>query len=102
MHRQLLVPSLWAGVDYWYFREVNHFDDNVDGDKSGYHWGADLAILLDPIDEWSAHFLKKDFGIEDTYLVAGYEWLRVGEAEDGLEFSGELYTVGVRFEIVGQ
>ena len=102
MEEQVVIPSVWAGLDYWYFREINEFDDNVEGDKSGYHYGADLALLLDVFDPVAAFHMKRDYGIESTYLFAGYEWLTVGESEDGLRFSGELWSVGLRFEIVGQ
>lgn len=99
---QIVVPSVWAGFDYWYFREVNEFADNVDGDKSGWHWGAELAFLLDSLDRGAAHFLKRDFGIDSTYLTAGYQGFSVGESEDGLRFSGDLYSVGLRFEVSGK
>ncbi|HUT51959.1 MAG TPA: hypothetical protein VM658_01075 [bacterium] len=99
---QFMVPSVWAGVDYWYFQELNEFRDNVDGDKSGWHWGADVAFLLDKLDPEAAHHMKMDYGIDGTYLVAGYEALMVGEAEDGLKFSGSLYSIGLRFEVAGK
>jgi hypothetical protein len=99
---QFVVPSVWAGADYWYFRELNQFRDNVSGDKSGWHYGADVAFLLDPLDPEAAHHMKLDWGIAGTYLVAGYEALMVGEAGGGLKFSGSLYSIGLRFEVVGK
>lgn len=98
---QFFVPSVFGGGDWWYFQETSSFEDNVDGDKSGYHWGADLGILLDAIDPGAAHVMKRDWGVSDTYLTVGYEYLTVGEDEDGLEFSGELYSVGLKFSIGG-
>lgn len=102
MDDQIIVPSVWAGVDYWYFQENNEFSDNVDGDKSGYHYGADLAFLLDKLDPAAAARMESIYGVASTYLFAGYEKLVVGEEEEGLKFTGELYTVGLRFEIKGK
>ncbi|MFO8056827.1 MAG: hypothetical protein R6V10_05995, partial [bacterium] len=93
---QPVVPSVWGGGDWWYFFEKN--GDVVEGDKSGYHYGADIGILLDRADPASADTLKKEWNIDNTYLCLGYEHMEVGESEDGLRFSGEVYTVGLRFE----
>ncbi len=99
---QLIVPSLRAGGDYWYFQELNDYADNVEGDKTGYHWGGDLAFLLDPIDPRAAHRMAKTWNVDDTYLVLGYQSYYVGEGEDGLKFSGSAYSVGIRFETAGR
>ncbi len=93
---QVVVPSIWAGGDWWYFFEKN--GDVVEGDKSGYHVGADVGILLDPVDPDSARTLKKEWNIDNTYLCLGYEYMEVGENDDGLSFSGQVYTLGLRFE----
>jgi len=93
---QWAVPSIYAGGDWWYFFEKN--GDEVDGDKSGYHAGADVALLLDPLDPTAARNMKKHWNIDNTYLVLGYEYMEVGENDDGLRFSGQAYTVGLRFE----
>lgn len=101
LDNQLFVPSVYIGGDYWYFQEVNDESDNVVGDKLGWHWGADLGILLDGIDPGAAHRMAMDWNIDDTLLVLGYEQLIVGEWEDGLEFSGAAYSLGIRFETEG-
>lgn len=95
---QFVVPSVFAGYDWWYFREERDSDDVVDGDKRGWHWGADLGILLDPIDPEGAFSMRKDWGVNDTYLCLGYEALEM-EADGGLDFSGEIYTVSLRFDL---
>ncbi len=99
---QLLVPRVWAGVDWWYFEETNEFKDNVVGDKTGHHWGADIGILLDPADPGAAHKIKQTFGVENSYLTIGYEETVVGEEDEGLLFSGSLISVGVRLETSGR
>ncbi len=93
---QWAVPSVYAGGDWWYFFEKN--GDEVEGDKSGYHFGADIALLLDPLDPSAATNMKKHWNIDNTYLCLGYEYMEVGENDDGLRFSGQVYTVGLRFE----
>ncbi len=98
---QLIVPSVWAGADYWVFQEQNEEEDDVEGDKSGWHYGADIGILLDTFDRSAASTIKRDYGIEDTYFFIGYEKQTIGDDEDGLSFTGENFSVGVRFDIAG-
>ncbi|NWG76179.1 MAG: hypothetical protein HXY24_16530 [Rubrivivax sp.] len=99
---QLIVPSLQIGLDWWWFHEWNSYSDDVDGDKAGWHWIADVGFLLDPLDPFAANQMKKFWNVDDTYLVLGYEDLRVGEGEDGLRFSGQAWTIALRFETRGQ
>jgi len=99
---QWVVPQVWGGGDWWYFQEINDFGDNVDGEKTGWHYGASLGFLLDALDPRSAARMKRLWGIEDTYLMAVYEQAFVGENDDGIEFSGSFYSLGIRFEISGR
>jgi hypothetical protein len=102
LENQWLVPSVWAGLDYWYFQINSNDAGNVEGDKTGWHWGADLGLLLDVIDQQGATSMKKYWGVDDTYLCLGYEELTVGEDETGLTFSGEAYTLTLRFDVNGK
>ena len=99
---QGIVPSVQVGLDWWWFHEWNRFSDDVDGDKAGWHWGADVGFLLDPLDPSAAHHMKKYWNVDDTYLVLGYEALNVGEGEQGLLFSGQAFTLGLRFDTMGE
>ncbi len=98
---QPIVPSIYFGGDYWYFQENNEFQDDVEGDKTGFHYGADVAFLLDNFDKRSAHRMKKTWGIENTYFTMGYDVNQVGEDEEGLEFSGGTLKFGLTFDVIG-
>ena len=102
LENQIIVPSIWAGGDYWLFNELNEEEDDVDGDKFGWHYGADIGFLLDLLDPSAARTMKKDFGVEDTYFFIGYEKQFIGDEEDGLSFTGENYSAGLRFDITGK
>jgi hypothetical protein len=99
---QFIVPSIWGGGDYWLFNELNEEEDDVEGDKWGWRYGADIGFLLDPIDTSAASAIKRNYGIDDTYFVIGYEKQSIGEEENGLSFTGENYSVGIRFDIAGE
>ena len=99
--KQILVPYVWGGYDWWYFEEDLEEADDTEGDKNGWHWGAGVGILLDPMDKPAAATMKRWWGVDDTYLVLAYEEARVGEDEDGIDFSGVMYSAGLRFELRG-
>jgi len=99
MDNQAVVPSVWVGYDWWRFQERVDREDDLDGDKTGWHWGADLAFLLDLLDPDAAAGMKRDFGITDTYLFLGYEQMQVGRDERGFDFSGAVFMVGLRFDV---
>lgn len=98
LEKQWIVPSVFAGYEWWYFKEDPDGGDVVEGDKTGWRYGADIGFLLDPLDPVSAHRLKLDWNVSDTYLCLGYEVLAMN-AESGLDFSGELITLGLRFDL---
>ena len=95
---QLVVPSVFAAYEWWYFREDPDSGDMVEGSKVGWRYGADLGLLLDPLDPDAAHVMKRDYGVTDTYLCLGYEVLQM-DAAGGLDFSGTIYTASLRFDL---
>ena len=99
LDNQILVPSVWAGADWWYFKEDNDFSPDVEGTKTGYRLGADLGLLLDALDPPAAHTMKRDYGVNDTYLCLGYERAAVGDRNQGLSFTGDYYLVSLRFDL---
>jgi hypothetical protein len=101
VENQWVVPSVWVGADYWWFKELNRSEDNVQGHKLGWDWGGDVALLLDRLDPAAARYMKMDLGVDDTYLVFGYQAQSVGGSGDGLSFDSWAYTLGLRFETAG-
>jgi len=98
LDNQLLVPSVFAGYDWWYFNENPKFGSVVEGNKTGWHYGADIGFLLDAIDPLAAHRMAQDWNVMDTYLCLGYEVLPMN-AGGGLDFSGNLVTLSLRFDV---
>jgi len=96
LNEQLLVPSLSAGGDYWVYREDNEFAKDVEGDKTGWHAGAGLGILLDPLEPEGMWNLQSDFGIENVFLELGVQRTYMNQL--GLDFSGWIYSAGFLFE----
>jgi len=96
-NEQFLVPSGGAGYDYWYFQEDNEFSGNVEGDKTGWHATAGLALLLDRVDPSGKLALEQDFGIENVFLNLEARWCWL-EQENGFDFSGVGYSAGLMFE----
>lgn len=96
-NEQFLVPSVGLGYDYWYFNQENEYSDDVDGDKTGWHVFAGLAILLDRLDPSSKLPLQQDWGIENVFLNLEMRWCWI-EEEDGFDFSGVGYSAGLLFE----
>jgi len=93
---QILVPSLRAGGDYWFYWEQNQFADDVQGGKSGWHGGVNLGLLLDRLEPSSDFELMSEYGIENTFLELGATktWMK----QEGLDFSGYVFQAGFLFE----
>ena len=96
LNEQVLVPSLSVGGDYWLFREDNEFAKNVEGGKNGWHAGAGLGILLDPLEPDWLWNLESEFGVENVFLELGVQ--RTYLSQSGLDFSGWVYSAGLLFE----
>lgn len=106
LDEQIIVPYARAGVDYVIWDE--RWDDGgggkekVKGAKQGSHYGAGVALLLDPVAPARASLLEAQSGINDTYLVV--EWRdqtvekAVGGGEGGMDFSGTMTTVGLKLD----
>ena len=96
--KQVLVPYVSGGIDYWIWRE-NWIENDVEvdqsGGKSGWHYAIGGQLLLDRFDEIAASKLFVRFGIKDTYLTGEYRTQDIGS--EGLEFDGSSTTFGFRF-----
>ncbi len=98
LDEQILVPSLSAGLDYYYYSESREFGDDVDGGKGGYHAGASLALLLDRLDPRSAGSIEREFGVKNVFLKFNYEMAVIGKGDEGLDFSNQSYSAGLVLE----
>jgi MYXO-CTERM domain-containing protein len=98
LKEQFLVPFGSYGVDYWVFKEnwaTNSGEAKVNGGKNGTHYAYGVQILLDKLDPASASKLEVRTKIRDTYLSV--ERRQLSFDTDGLDFTSESTTVGLRF-----
>lgn len=101
IEEQLIVPSIGIGYDWWYYQQ-NFGGDEIDdekGNRSGYHYHAGLAILLDKLDPSGNFFLQRDFGIENVFL--NLDFLSPSfkkQNEEILDLNGYRYSIGLLFE----
>ena len=66
--------------------------------KTGWSWNAGVQILLDRVDKKSASALRVRTGIDDTYLTLTYRDQTIGEADQGLEYSGQIVGIGLKLD----
>ena len=100
---QILVPFGRAGADLWLWNETwenasNTDDDDRGAGRGGWHWGAGLALRLDPLDRRSASSLAATAGIDDTFIVGEYRQTTVFHDSDQLDFSSKEATFGLKFD----
>ncbi len=110
LKEQWVVPFVRGGVDLLVYTELT---DNAAGSKDalrglkvGNHWGLGADLLLDAAAPARASKLEAKSGIRDSYLVV--EWRRQAidhrelpwqaSREQGLVFSGDLVTLGVKLD----
>ncbi len=94
---QLLVPWITGGGDYWFFGEDNEFEDDVKGDKTGYHAGGGVAILLDALEPPAAKRMENLWGVHDTFITISGEWTQMTDEDEGIDFSNVQYSGGLMF-----
>lgn len=102
---QPVVPFVRAGIDLWLWNErwEAEYDDgggdSVTAGTFGYHWGAGLYLLLDPLDQGSASHLETIASVNDTYLVAEYrQSYALGDKDEIIDFTSSELTFGLKFD----
>ncbi len=102
---QPVVPFVRAGLDLWLWNErwEAEYDDgggdSVTAGTFGYHWGAGLYLLLDPLDQGSASHLETIASVNDTYLVAEYrQSYALGDKDEIIDFTSSELTFGLKFD----
>jgi hypothetical protein len=99
---QPIVPYVRYGGDYVFWWELD--DDGsggknrVAGSKAGHHFGFGGSLLIDLLAPRRASQLEAVSGINDTYVTV--EWRRqwIGKQSEGLDFSADLLTVGLKID----
>ncbi|MDP6934499.1 MAG: hypothetical protein QGG40_16355, partial [Myxococcota bacterium] len=101
LDEQVVVPTASIGGDYWLWRENWYLNADVEGDsaisggKTGWHFGLGAQLLLDRFEPARASALEAGTGIDDTYAIV--EWRRQDVGKDGLSFSGDAVSFGLKF-----
>ncbi len=101
---QFLVPTAEAGGDAWLWRENWYVNPDVGGEsavsgaKYGWHYGAGLEVLLDRFEPARASWLQTRTGIDDSYFVVAWRGQQVGEFQQGLRFTGDSLSFGLRLD----
>lgn len=93
---QWVVPYVGGGFSYFYYRESVHDQKKVTGTAHGTNVRGGLQFLLDRIDLRAADNLQRQFGVENTYLIAEAQITKV--KKDSVKLGGVSYLFGLLFE----
>jgi len=95
---QLIVPFAGIGYDYWLWQESWKGGNKVQGGKKGSHTTLGAHLLLDIFQPGRAGRLQAGTGITDTFITIEWRQQIVGEGSDGLTFSGDVISVGLKLD----
>ena len=96
---QVLVPAVGASIEAWPWKQEPYgSQERFGGMKTGWSWNAGLQILLDRVDKKSASALRVRTGIDDTYLTLSYRDQTIGDASEGLVYSGQIIGLGLKLD----
>lgn len=110
LDEQPLVPYARVGSDYVLWNEqwdAGGADKEIlSGAKVGWHFGFGINLLLDMLAPARASQLEAQTGINDTYLTVEWrrqwidsrKWVWEAPEGDGLLFSGDMITVGLKLD----
>lgn len=96
-----LIPSATIGLDYalWSTKDAGD-DTSGSGGKSGWHVGAGLDLVLDPLAPGSAAVMSRKYGIEKTYLGVDFTSTHLnnfGQSTFDLSDNQWLFGLGFSF-----
>ena len=95
---QLIVPFVGIGYDYWLWQESWTGGNKVQGSKTGTHTTMGVHVLLDLFQPSRASRLEASSGITDTFITVEYRTQVIGEEADGLTFSADVVSVGLKLD----
>lgn len=95
-----------AGLDYDFWWVLNGNGDTASpakgsgsGGKLGWHAGGGVGLLLDWLDEDTANDFDVSMGVNNTYLIAEFQYARIdGFTGGGFDLSSESVLFGLLFE----
>lgn len=101
-----LSASVKLGPDFYRWRiadgtgDTAEFDgDTASGWKTGWHFAANLQLLLDVIDPGTAAAFDLAWGVNNSYLFAELMMTRVDDfGGDGFDLSDNIWLFGLSFE----
>ncbi len=96
---QVIVPAVGASFEVWPWKqEPYRGSSKISGMKTGWSWNAGVQLLLDRVDPRAASKLRVRTGIEDTYLTISYRAQEIGNASEGLVYSGSVIGFGLKLD----
>ena len=95
---QLIVPFVGIGYDYWLWQESWTGGNKVQGSKTGTHTTMGAHLLLDLFQPRRASRLEASSGITDTFITIEYRSQVIGEEADGLTFSADAVSIGLKLD----
>ncbi len=101
-----LSLELEAGLDFYRWRIADAAGDTAEFDgqtgsgwKRGWHWGAQLQLLLDFIQPAAAAAMDMHWGVNNSYFFVEYLSTKVDNfGQDGFDLSDNLWLFGLNFE----
>ncbi|MEM1010032.1 MAG: hypothetical protein AAGJ35_13630, partial [Myxococcota bacterium] len=105
-----VVPYIRGGLDYniWWitdpqgsiatYKDSNNQDISAFGGRFGFHFGAGIQILLDPIDPSTAKNFDNEVGVNHSYLFVEWAISWIGVLSPGLNLSDNSVRAGLMFQ----
>jgi hypothetical protein len=100
---QWVVPYVGGGWTRMFYREEIQNQGVIRGSVDGYHARGGLQFSLDVLDPQAANNLKRDYGIDHTYLFIEAEYIRamvdtVTTPSESVNLGGISWLGGLLFE----
>lgn len=96
--RQWLVPFIGAGIGQLYYRQHVSGGSSSEGNTAYYTARAGMQLLLDRLSPNSATNLRRDYGIEHTYLILDFQRSSAEINGTPWDLGGDTWLAGLLFE----
>jgi len=97
--RQPLVPSVYAGLDFWPWRETRSSGGTTRNFVSRWNVGGELELILDFLEPSSEVYMRERYGIVDSAIFFGWQYTKLDDFgnTNTADFSHHGWTAGLRF-----
>lgn len=98
---QLIVPYVGGGITRMSYKQNVTGGTETKGNTDGIYYKAGIQLLLDRIDFGAAYALRRDFGIDNTYLFFEFAKTTAKINDVGgnkVDLGGQSYALGLLLE----